>query len=510
MYFQVFLLNAVVCGLEFCASAAFTYIPPMLLKAGLSEENMSFVLGIGPFMGFLLVPVIGRASDNCRSRYGRRRPFILALSLILILSLLIIPYGQLLGNYIFGMTPINKTFSVVTLIVGAVILDFTSQATLTPCEALLSDACKHTNQSERCFMVYSFMVSLGGIVGYLITALDWSNTPLGKLLGGQERSAFTVLIVLFIFSLVFTLAVAQEQPLVHRRSRDKHLCLSSEDTDSPSTAITEKLDHIHQTLVKEKDLSLVIPNPDLGYDSGSNYSASEDFSPSNGIGIDTQHKTLKHVQSQISVGGPSESGSQRFFWIFPDRTCKIPFTRLSVPLFRLDTFLHFLWVRLYALLPQNLRTLFEMPTVLKRLALANFFSWTAVMGFNLFYTDFVGQFIYGGNPNAEEDSPLRSLYDEGVRMASWGLLFHCVTSAIYAAFIERITARYGYLLTYLIGMTTFTFVMALMVFSHGIWLTNILAACTGIGYTTLTTIPFMLVAEYHQCKEVSLTYTVST
>ena len=183
VFFQVFFLNAVVCGLEFCASAAFTYIPPMLLKAGLSEENMSFVLGIGPFMGFLLVPLIGRYSDNCRSKYGRRRPFILALSLILILSLLMIPYGQSLGGFLFGSGPLYKTFGIVTLIIGAVLLDFTSQATLTPCEALLSDACKHTNQSERCFMVYSFMVSLGGIVGYLITALDWSHTMLGTLLG---------------------------------------------------------------------------------------------------------------------------------------------------------------------------------------------------------------------------------------------------------------------------------------------------------------------------------------
>lgn len=29
------MLNAIVCGLEFCASAAFCYIPPMLLKAGI-------------------------------------------------------------------------------------------------------------------------------------------------------------------------------------------------------------------------------------------------------------------------------------------------------------------------------------------------------------------------------------------------------------------------------------------------------------------------------------------
>ncbi len=57
---QLFLLNSCVCGLEFCASAAFTYIPPMLLKAGIEEEHMSLILGIGPLLGFFFVPIIGK------------------------------------------------------------------------------------------------------------------------------------------------------------------------------------------------------------------------------------------------------------------------------------------------------------------------------------------------------------------------------------------------------------------------------------------------------------------
>ena len=32
---DLLMLNAIVCGLEFCTSAAFCYIPPLLLKAGI-------------------------------------------------------------------------------------------------------------------------------------------------------------------------------------------------------------------------------------------------------------------------------------------------------------------------------------------------------------------------------------------------------------------------------------------------------------------------------------------
>ena len=38
IYYLV-MLNAIVCGLEFCASAGFCYIPPMLLKAGMRFDK---------------------------------------------------------------------------------------------------------------------------------------------------------------------------------------------------------------------------------------------------------------------------------------------------------------------------------------------------------------------------------------------------------------------------------------------------------------------------------------
>ena len=40
-------INAVVFALELCASSGFSYIPPLLLRAGCSETTMSFIIGIG-------------------------------------------------------------------------------------------------------------------------------------------------------------------------------------------------------------------------------------------------------------------------------------------------------------------------------------------------------------------------------------------------------------------------------------------------------------------------------
>jgi len=105
-----------------------------------SEQNMSMILGVGPALGFFLVPVIGRASDRCRSRYGRRRPFILLLSVLLVVSLIVIPYAEAICARLFGRTSeLTSTLSVTVIVIGAILLDFSCETCLTPCEALLSD-----------------------------------------------------------------------------------------------------------------------------------------------------------------------------------------------------------------------------------------------------------------------------------------------------------------------------------------------------------------------------------
>ena len=44
---RLVLVNFVVAGLEIASSVAFTSIPPLLLKSGYSETQMSIIFGIG-------------------------------------------------------------------------------------------------------------------------------------------------------------------------------------------------------------------------------------------------------------------------------------------------------------------------------------------------------------------------------------------------------------------------------------------------------------------------------
>ena len=45
--FHLVMVNMVVAGLEIAASVAFTFIPPLLLKSGYSETQMTIIFGVG-------------------------------------------------------------------------------------------------------------------------------------------------------------------------------------------------------------------------------------------------------------------------------------------------------------------------------------------------------------------------------------------------------------------------------------------------------------------------------
>ena len=128
------------------------------------------------------------------------------------------------------------------------------------------------------------------------------------------------------------------------------------------------------------------------------------------------------------------------------------------------------------------------------------------MTFNLFFTDFVGQTIYMGDPSADELAIERIRYDQGVRSASYGLLFHCVVGAIYAPLLRPLINQFGIHLTFSFGMLIFALSMLVIYISRNIIVVNIMASLSGLGMASLTSIPYTLVMTYHADRAVSIKF----
>ncbi|XP_016296904.1 solute carrier family 45 member 3-like [Sinocyclocheilus anshuiensis] len=206
---QLFLINALTCGLEVCLAAGTIYIPPMLLEAGVEERFMTMVLAVGPVLGLIVVPLIGSASDSLRSKYGRRRPFIWVLCMGVLLGLLIIPQTSTLVTL---LTKQQQHWLEVPLLVLAIcLMEFCGQACFTPLEALVSDLFPGEEESRKAFSVYSLMLSLGGCIGYLLPAVDWTTSDTVVYLGGQEAFIYVVLTFIFLACLMGMAFISEEQ-----------------------------------------------------------------------------------------------------------------------------------------------------------------------------------------------------------------------------------------------------------------------------------------------------------
>ncbi|KAM8975679.1 solute carrier family 45 member 3 [Pelodytes ibericus] len=204
---QLLLINSLTCGLEVCLAAGVSFVPPLLLEAGVEEKFMTMVLGIGPILGLLVVHFIGSASDRLSSRYGRRRPFIWILCLGVMLSLIIIPYS----SYLAKLTGSHHSGTqVVFLVVGIGLLDSCGQVCFTPLEALLSDLFPEGEACNKAFSVYALMVGLGACIGYLLPSVDWSGGWLALQLGGQEKCLFILLLFIFSGCVFATFFVSEE------------------------------------------------------------------------------------------------------------------------------------------------------------------------------------------------------------------------------------------------------------------------------------------------------------
>ncbi|XP_071394744.1 LOW QUALITY PROTEIN: solute carrier family 45 member 3 [Centroberyx affinis] len=206
---KLLLVNVLTCGVEVCMAAGTVYIPPLLLQAGMEERYMTMVLGVCPVLGLIFVPIIGSASDSWRGRFGRRRPFVWVLSMGVLLGLQVMPQA---GRLAVLLSPQCPHWLEAALQAAAVcLMDFCGQACLTVLATLLSDLFPGEEENRRAFSVHSLMTSLGGCLGFLLPAVDWSRTPMAAYLGGQEAFVYALLTLIFLGCLFTTAFIPEER-----------------------------------------------------------------------------------------------------------------------------------------------------------------------------------------------------------------------------------------------------------------------------------------------------------
>lgn len=71
----------------------------LCVSPGLPEQYYSLTWFLSPVLGLMFTPLIGSASDRCTLRWGRRRPFILALCIGTLIGVALFLNGSLMGEF---------------------------------------------------------------------------------------------------------------------------------------------------------------------------------------------------------------------------------------------------------------------------------------------------------------------------------------------------------------------------------------------------------------------------
>lgn len=144
-----------------------------------------------------------------------------------------------------------------------------------------------------------------------------------------------------------------------------------------------------------------------------------------------------------------------------------------------------------------LRALRSMPPHYRCLCISHLIGWTAFLSNMLFFTDFMGQIVYHGDPYGAHNSTEFLIYQRGVEVGCWGLCINSMFSSLYSYFQKVLVPCIGLKGLYFMGYLLFGLGTGFIGLFPNVYST--LAMCTlfGVMSSTLYTVPFTLIAVYH-------------
>ncbi|XP_013370393.1 PREDICTED: membrane-associated transporter protein isoform X3 [Chinchilla lanigera] len=411
-------------GREFCYAVEAAYVTPVLLSVGLPKSLYSVVWLLSPILGFLLQPVVGSASDHCRSRWGRRRPYILSLAIMMLLGLALYLNGDAVVSALI-VNPRRKLVLAVSItMIGVVLFDFAADFIDGPIKAYLFDVCSHQDK-ERGLHYHALFTGFGGALGYLLGAIDWAHLELGRVLGTEFQVMFFFSALMLTFCFIIHLCSIPETPL-----RDVAKDIPPPQTPQDSPLSSEGM-YEYGSIEKVKN---GYANPELAM-------------------LEGKHKNLAKQPQKVMT------------------------------------------------MKSLVSALVNMPPHYRCLCISHLIGWTAFLSNMLFFTDFMGQIVYHGDPYSPHNSTEFLIYERGVEVGCWGLCINSVFSSVYSYFQKALVSYIGLKGLYFVGYLLFGLGTGFIGLFPNVYSTLVLCSLFGVMSSTLYTVPFNLITEYHREEE---------
>uniref|UniRef100_A0A3P8VBR0 Solute carrier family 45 member 4 n=1 Tax=Cynoglossus semilaevis TaxID=244447 RepID=A0A3P8VBR0_CYNSE len=544
-------------GREFCYAMETALVTPVLLQIGLPEQYYSLTWFLSPVLGLLFTPVIGSASDRCTLSWGRRRPFILALCVGVLLGVALFLNGSLIGLSI-GDRPNNQPIGIILTVLGVVLLDFSADASEGPIRSYLLDVAD-TEEQDMALNIHAFSAGLGGAVGYMLGGLDWKGTALGQAFKSQEQVLFLFAGIIFIISVTLHMFSIPEKPFtpLYKLRDTTNKESGSQDGNELDPVIMEMDFFAVDRMRSKSDSVLAMPDATIVLDSDLHPDANR-FLPEPNHFLPKSHGEVKAApdHSNAVKSHPStRPGNRPLTSSSSSRPYRHTFYRQPSFTFsyygRVGSQRHRLR-RTTPLSPQPITTsrslndlselkpgtdrrefhlstssvssvssvsdegpdkgttirllwlsMLKMPTQLWRLCVCHLLTWFSYIAEAVFFTDFMGQVIYQGNPMAPANATELHSYHRGVQMGCWGLVVYAATSAVCSAVLQKYLDNFDLSIRviYIVGTLGFSIGTAIMAIFPNVYVAMVMISTMGIISMSISYCPYALLGQYHEIKE---------
>eukprot|EP00066_Takifugu_rubripes_P005129 XP_003968980.2 PREDICTED: solute carrier family 45 member 4-like [Takifugu rubripes] len=148
-------------------------------------------------------------------------------------------------------------------------------------------------------------------------------------------------------------------------------------------------------------------------------------------------------------------------------------------------------------------SMLKMPSELLRLCVCHLLTWFSIIAEAVFFTDFMGQVIYHGDPIAPSNSTLLENYHRGVQMGCWGLVIYAMTAATCSAILQKYLDNFDLSIKviYIMGTLGFSIGTAVMAMFPNVYVAMVMISTMGIISMSISYCPYALLGQYHEMKE---------
>jgi len=187
------------------------------LSMGMPDALVGVAWLAGPIGGILVQPIIGTFSDRNEARWGRRRPYMIASLLTVILFSVLFSNGYSIG-YFLGDTDDNHLYGLIIAVISFWGLDCAINGLQAMLRALYVDLAP-PEQHPKGMAWFSWMNSFGNIIGYGLGMFNYTQIGFAT----NVQALYSLGIIILCFTVFVTIVVGKEKRFVPDKEEKERL-----------------------------------------------------------------------------------------------------------------------------------------------------------------------------------------------------------------------------------------------------------------------------------------------